>query len=112
MRNHLTNAQSLSIILRHASVAELVDAVDSKSTVGNNVGVRFSPEAPFILLRSTQHHPKPLRTGLVAGFLLSMIPDTSLVSPNVWGQNWGHGQFGRNHAPKGMPYDPQINVSD
>lgn len=49
MQNHLTYAQSLSIISRHASVAELVDAVDSKSTVGNNVGVRFSPEAPIAL---------------------------------------------------------------
>ena len=49
MRNHLTEPQSLSIISRHASVAELVDAVDSKSTVGNNVGVRFSPEAPISL---------------------------------------------------------------
>ena len=49
MRNHLTTAQTLSIIPRHASVAELVDAVDSKSTVGNNLGVRFSPEAPISL---------------------------------------------------------------
>ena len=49
MRNHLTDVQSISILPRHASVAELVDAVDSKSTVGNNVGVRFSPEAPISL---------------------------------------------------------------
>lgn len=30
-------------------MAELVDAADSKSAVGNNVGVRFSPEAPISL---------------------------------------------------------------
>ena len=49
MRNHLTDVQTISILPRHASVAELVDAADSKSAVGNNVGVRFSPEAPIYL---------------------------------------------------------------
>ncbi len=31
---------------RHAGVAELVDALDSKSSSGNRVGVRVSPPAP------------------------------------------------------------------
>src|SRR5690554_8183552 len=33
--------------LSDASVAELVDAADSKSASGDRVGVRFSPGAPF-----------------------------------------------------------------
>src|SRR5690554_1711551 len=42
----LTLPDKPHIISRHASVAELVDAADSKSAAGNSVGVRFSPEAP------------------------------------------------------------------
>ena len=34
-----------------APVAELVDALDSKSSSGNGVGVRFSPGAPLSLRR-------------------------------------------------------------
>src|SRR5690606_41109759 len=34
--------------LSDASVAELVDAADSKSASGDRVGVRFSPGAPFL----------------------------------------------------------------
>lgn len=34
-----------------ASVVELVDALDSKSSVRKDVGVRFSPEAPAGLLQ-------------------------------------------------------------
>lgn len=64
MRNHLTDRQSLSIISRHASVAELVDAADSKSAVGNNVGVRFSPEAPIYLA---------LKSSDLGAFYLRMI---------------------------------------
>lgn len=30
-----------------ALVAELVDAADSKSVIGNDVGVRLSPRAPY-----------------------------------------------------------------
>src|SRR5690606_30359182 len=33
--------------LSDASVAELVDAADSKSASGDRLGVRFSPGAPF-----------------------------------------------------------------
>jgi hypothetical protein len=35
--------------LSRAGVVELVDAVDSKSTVSNDVRVRVSPSAPIIL---------------------------------------------------------------
>jgi hypothetical protein len=38
-------------ISKRASVAELVDAVDSKSTDRKVMGVRFSPEAP-----NNSHH--------------------------------------------------------
>ena len=34
-------------VLKDARVAELVDAIDSKSIVGNNMRVRFSPRALF-----------------------------------------------------------------
>jgi hypothetical protein len=37
----------------HASVAELVDAIDSKSIALTGVGVRVSPEVPGFALRAT-----------------------------------------------------------
>src|SRR5690554_461329 len=47
MQNQLTLSCDPPIILRHAPVAELVDAADSKSAAGNSMGVRFSPGAPI-----------------------------------------------------------------
>ncbi len=38
----------ISPLLFNGSVVELVDALDSKSSARKGVGVRFSPEPPFV----------------------------------------------------------------
>ena len=38
----------MSFFCEPASVAELADALDSKSSEGNFMGVRLSPEAPLL----------------------------------------------------------------
>ncbi|GEM_PF-4719505 len=52
--------------LSYAEVAELVDAVDSKSTAGNSVGVQVPPSAPITLFSYIYLHPLKHTSGLNA----------------------------------------------
>lgn len=45
----------LILLVSEAQVAELVDAIDSKSIVGNNMRVRFSPWAQKLSTLALSH---------------------------------------------------------
>lgn len=50
-------AAIIPLLIRLAPVVELVDAVDSKSTIGNDVGVQVPPGAPLII----RHRPQNIK---------------------------------------------------
>jgi hypothetical protein len=65
----------------NASVAELVDAADSKSAGRKAVGVRVSPEAPLLYQLSILDEtgfPKPEFKNYISTYLLKVIQNTGL----------------------------------
>ena len=59
--------------LQKASMAELVDAADSKSASGDRVGVRFSLEAPFDDPNGDKQSGKHDKTGLSRFFCVRTV---------------------------------------
>ena len=48
LTNIRTQEKDVEPFMTYGSVVELVDALDSKSSARKGVGVRFSPEPPFV----------------------------------------------------------------
>ncbi len=95
---------------RHAGVAELVDALDSKSSSGNRVSVRVRPPAPAYALRASAGRPtfafelaysaeataSAAKAGRVAGHPpLRTGPSTNRPAPNRVDRGRGRRYVGR-----------------
>jgi hypothetical protein len=65
----------------HAEVAELVDAVDSKSTALKSVWVRFPPSAPNLAFKRTRESAKALSFQRLRAFLMSGLRHSDSDEP-------------------------------
>ncbi len=84
MLGELENAFIFAVLIRwNAWVAELVDALDSKSSSGNRVGVRFPPQVQGFEQRSRcrKKQRKPTSSSPEGGFsAFSALPQAVVES--------------------------------